>query len=161
LYIKTITVWMNVMSPVLRFLARIATGCCILAGVFLLYVVLGDRPFGAQFVTLVAYSIAVFFYVFCDTRFLRGFDFYSEASKRSAPRLLSIHGSVLILIFAIQTLALKQWTRLPPWWITKNGPRDDSPLEFAFFILIFALGTIQVVSLRKILSNAEKQNRLV
>ncbi len=145
------------MPRIVRYLVKIAIGFCILIGIFLLYVMFGDMPFGIQLVTLISYSVAIFFYVFCNTRFLRGFDFYSEASKRSVSRLLSIHTLFSILIFAIQTLALKFGSTLPSWWVRKSGPKNDSPLEFGLFMLFFVMGTIEVVSFRRILSKAEKE----
>ena len=149
-----------VMSGVVTLLAKWAIGFCTSIGILLLYMVFGERPFGIQLVTLIAYTIVVFFNLFCNTRFLRGFDFYSEARQKSTSRLLIIHVSFLILVFAIQTMVFKFGPKLPHWWIDEKGPKDDSPLQIALCIAVFSLGVIQVVWSRRILSRAEKENYL-
>ncbi|MBS1799805.1 MAG: hypothetical protein JSS95_08275 [Acidobacteria bacterium] len=145
------------MSDIITFLVKWAIGFCTLILIFLLYVVFGDMPFGIQLVTLIAYSIVVFFSLFCDSKLGKGFDFYGEAREKSTSRLLTIHSSFLILVFTIQTLTFSLKPKLPHWWTYKSNPTADSRVEVTLCLLIIALVTTQVIWSRRILSKAEKE----
>jgi amino acid transporter len=71
-----------------------------IVSIFLLYVLLGDKPFGFQIATLIAYSVSVFTFVFFRWKGLnKAYSLRDKAVRRQIPRLLAIHGAFLVLVF--------------------------------------------------------------
>lgn len=147
----------------LKIIVRIlASWLLVMAGlllILLLYMVLGDKPYGVQIATLIAYSMAVFFSVFMRSRLGHGFALRSEAVVRCAPRLLRLHLGALAIVFALQTIALEIWPHLPLWWVHEDT-RHQSPFSLVLLIFFTIFGVAQIVWFRSILSKAQ-QNRYV
>jgi hypothetical protein len=88
-----------------------------------LFIALGDKPFGIQIATLIAYSGTAFFFVFCRSRGLRGYSLRNKAVQREIPRLLAIHAAFLVSIFIVQTSAFHLRSSLPSYLLTENRGR--------------------------------------
>ncbi len=121
--------------------------------VFLLYVMLEDKPFGRQFAISVGYTLMCFLYVFFRWRGLP--EFFSLRDKRvqhQLPRLLMIHLAFLTIILAGLSDSVRQW--FPNSWLLERGPKHDS--YYAFSMIVFSVLTFftQVLISRRILKNS-------
>jgi hypothetical protein len=141
----------------LKVIARILISALLVAAgllvILLLYILLGDKPYGIQIASLIAYSMAVFFFVFMRSRLGHGFKLTSESVVRSAPRLLMFHLCALAIVFALLTLALKEWSNLPAWWLHEDA-RHRSPFSFLLLMFFTVFGVSQAIWFRSILSRA-------
>lgn len=87
-------------------------------GGFLLFIVLGDRPYGIQIATVIVYTYFAFWYVFFPTRgLLEKYSLRNKTVQQQIPRLLGIHCSLLILIFLGQTILFEMKPHLPGSWL--------------------------------------------
>src|ERR1700676_340328 len=138
-------------SPTQIFLAWVGFLVAMFATFFFL-ILLGDRPFGPQIVSLVADSVLVFYLVFFDTRLGRGYRLRNKAIQQELPHLLRIHGLYLVLLFALLTFVLSVRPNLPQSWLVESGPKDVS--RFAFGLILIGVITVmtQAWTYRKILS---------
>lgn len=141
----------------LKVIARtLASGLLVASGlliILLLYVLLGEKPYGIQIVTLIAYSMGIFFFVFMRSRLGHGFALTSDSVVRSAPRLLLFHACALTIVFALQTIALGVGPHLPSWWLHEDA-RHQSPLDLLLLIFFTVFGVAQALWFRSMLSRA-------
>ncbi len=121
---------------------------------FLLVILLNHRPFEIQVIALVWDTEVVAFFVFFDSRAWRGYSLRDKLVQRELPRLLGIHCSCLILIFALLSFALSVEPRLPSSWVKKNGPKDTSPFVLVLIFFGAIMPTIQAWRYRRILKLA-------
>jgi len=124
-----------------------------LLAILLLYILLGDKPYGIQIATLIAYSMAIFFFVFIRSRLGHGFRLTSASVIRSAPQLLALHLCALTIVFTLQTSALWQRSRLPIWWLQQDA-RHRTPFDLLLMVLFTIFGVAQAIWFRSILSKA-------
>jgi hypothetical protein len=130
-----------------------AIGASGLLIILLLYVLLGEKPYGIQIATLIAYSMAIFFFVFMRSRLGHGFALTSDPVVRSAPRLLLLHLCALTIVFALQTIAFRVGPYLPSWWLHEDA-RHHSPLDLLLLVFFTVFGVAQAVWFRSMLSKA-------
>jgi len=133
-----------------KYLWRWTAGMAASIAILLLYILLGDEPFGIQFATLITYTLVVFYYVFLNTRLGVGFDLRSDAVRRRIPHLLAIHLVFLTAIFAIQTAAFALKPKLSNWWL-KEGAKHQSPYSEAILVICVIVGMMQILLSRRIL----------
>jgi hypothetical protein len=141
----------------LKVIARtLASGLLVASGlliILLLYVLLGEKPYRIQIATLIAYSMAIFFFVFMRSRLGHGFALTSDPVVRSAPRLLLLHLCALTIVFALQTIAFRVGPYLPSWWLHEDA-RHHSPLDLLLLVFFTVFGVAQAVWFRSMLSKA-------
>ena len=122
-------------------------------GGLVLFIVLGERPFGIQIATIVAYTYFAFWYVFFPTRgLLERYSLRNKAVRQQLPRLLAIHCTFLALIFLGQTMLFATRSRLPSYWLTEHGKRGGTLYEAVLLVPIVIVFFIQVLISRRILS---------
>jgi hypothetical protein len=123
--------------------------------VFLLYVFLGDKPFGIQIATIIAYSGSVFCLVFFRWRFLdEAYNLRIEAVQEQIPRLLAIHLAFLGFIVAVLTLALFLRSQLPSFWFTERFGKHGSLFSHGLLLICTLAAVTQVFICRTILSRS-------
>ena len=115
-----------------------------------LYIVLYGRPLGTQLATSVAYTGVIFFYVFCDSRGVRGYDLRSKKVQGQLPRILTLHCGALLLLFLVQTYELSLRSQLPESWLQEQG-RNPSYFVALIGLSCFALAVTQVFICRRLL----------
>jgi hypothetical protein len=109
---------------------------------FLLFLLLGDKPFGVQTVSFVGGTVFVFYLVFCDTYWWHGYGLRNKVVQKELPRLLGIHSLFLVLIFSVLTSAISARPHLPSSWLVERSPKDHS-----FFSLgLIGFGAIILVT---------------
>jgi hypothetical protein len=121
--------------------------------VFLLYVMLEDKPFGRQLAISVGYTLMCFLYVFFRWRGMP--EFYSLRDKRirhQVPRLVRIHLAFTTILLAGLSDSVRQW--FPDSWLLERGPKHDSC--YAISMILFSVLTFftQVFISRRILKNS-------
>ncbi len=126
-----------------------------------LLILLGDRPFGIQTVSVIAETEFVILLVFFDTKSWRGYSLRNRTVQQELPHLLRIHGSFLALIFIALTVALSAEPHLPDTWFVEsvvwyhNFVRHQAS---PFALVLILAGSITAVTeasiLRRILSRA-------
>jgi hypothetical protein len=125
-----------------------------LATVFLM-VILMDKPFGVQIVSLVGDTEFVFFLVFCDSKSWRGYSLRNRTVQQQLPHLLRIHSLFLSLIFVVLTIALSARPHLPDVWFVESGSwRRSSPFAFVLIFAGSAAAVTEAWILRRMLSRA-------
>lgn len=124
-------------------------------GGLLLFIFLGNRPFGVQIATAITYTYFAFWFVFFPTRgMLKKYSLRNEKVKKQIPLLMAIHCAflVLLLIGQIKWFAMKSY--LPSYWFTEYGKNRDTLYELVIIgapVLIFFA---QVFISRAILSHS-------
>jgi hypothetical protein len=129
-------------------------------GSLFLSIVLGDRPFGIQITTLIAYTYFAFWYVFFPTRgMLEKYSLRNKTVQQQIPLLLAIHCAFLIFIFLGQTVLFAMKPRLPSYWLTEHGSgRGRGTLyEFVLIASFTIVFFTQVLISRGILSHSLKE----
>jgi hypothetical protein len=118
------------------------------------FIFLAGRPFGIQIATLITYTGAVIYLVFCRTRYFdRGYSLREKAVQRQIPRLLSIHSAFLVLIFMIITFAYALRPYLPGYWFTEHG-RNPSLFVGLLALICLLINMTQILISRRILSRS-------
>jgi hypothetical protein len=123
--------------------STILVGAGLLA-ILLLYILLGDKPYGIQIATVIAYSMAIFFFVFMPSRLGDGFRLTSASVICSAPRLLVLHLCALTIVFALQTLAFWQRSHLPIWWLQRDA-KHRTPFDLLLTVTFTIFGVAQAI----------------
>jgi hypothetical protein len=130
-----------------------------IVSIFLLYVLLGDKPFGFQIATLIAYSVSVFTFVFFRWKGLnKAYSLRDKAVRRQIPRLLAIHGAFLVLVFSILALASYLRPGLPSGWLTENT-RYHSWFSSGLIWIFTLVWLAQVYISRGILSRRNRMKK--
>ncbi len=128
-------------------------------GGLVLFIALGDRPFGTQAATAIVYTYAVFWYVFFPTRGMeQQHSLRDRAVQRQIPRLLMIHCVFLILIFLVQTVLFASKSRLPSYWLTQYGKQRDTLYEGVLILSFVIVFFTQVLISRQILSHSVNED---
>jgi hypothetical protein len=127
-------------------------------GSLVLFILLGDRPYGIQFASMVAYTAAVVLYTFARNRGLQRYLFDCPFVRRVLPRLALRHVVFLIALFVLETLALQLRPHLPAFWlVASSGRRSMPPFTMMLFILCGCLALAQIISNRAILDRAHRE----
>jgi hypothetical protein len=119
----------------------------------LLFVLLGERPFGIQIATAIIYTAAVFLFVFLRSRLGRGYSLRERTVQQRLPRLLAIHGAFLVLILVIQTAEFALRPHLPGNWF-KKASKGVTWFEYVALWIYVLTGMTQVLISRRILSRS-------
>jgi len=120
---------------------------------FLLYTVFGDSV-PIPIANLISYTGGVFWFVFCGSSWLGGgYSLRHKAVRQTIPRLLVIHAGFLVLMFAVQSLALSYKPRLPAEWLREHG-KDPSWFVSGLMVIFLLIGTVQITLSRRILSRS-------
>jgi hypothetical protein len=121
--------------------------------ILFLLILIGDKPYGVQFTTLIGDTGFVYFLVFCDSRAYKGYSLRLTAVRKKIPTLLAIHAAFLLFIFVALTAALSVRSHLSSSWLITKGKRDSW-----FDVLLLVIGVTVYVSqtqiCRKILSRS-------
>ncbi len=120
-----------------------------------LYIVLGERPFGIQIATLIAYTGGVFCLVFFRWRWLHeAYSLRKKEVQQQIPRLLAIHAAFLAFLFAVLTFAFFVRPHLPSYWLIERGVKHDSLFSDGLILICSLTGVTQVFISRSILSRS-------
>jgi hypothetical protein len=115
---------------------------------------LEDRPFAIQFSSMAMYTAAVALYTFSRNRNgNQPFLLSCPAVRSQLPRLIRRHLSFLIVLFVVQTTALKFRPNLPSYWITPRAT-DASLFVIGLGLFCLCLGTVQILTNRSLLERA-------
>ena len=124
-------------------------------GSLILFILLGNRPYGMQGATLITYSGAVFIWTFFRTRGVHTkHSLSAQYVREQLPRLLIIHLIYLFCVFLLQTWALS----IRPLWLMSHGRRDMAPFDFSLMLTGMAIGVSQIVLCRRMLGRAKKES---
>jgi len=132
---------------------------CMVFGSLLLFIFLGNRPYGVQVASAFAYTFLLVGITFGNGRgYLPAYMFTCPAVRTQYPRLLWRHLGFLVALFALQTGVLAVRPHLPAWWNTDiGGPRGDPPFEYALFLLCFGLAWTENLTNRRLLDRAHRE----
>ena len=130
---------------------------------FLLLILLGDKPFGIQIVSVVAETEFVVLLVFFDTSTWRGYSLRNPTVRQQLPHLLQIHSLFIGLIFVVLTIALSAIPHLPDIWFVESVVwyhnfvrHQSSPFAFVLIMAGSAAAVTEAWFLRRILSRASE-----
>ena len=135
----------------LGFYLSIVVGLCI--GFFLLSE-FGCETLALQIATLILYTLAVSFFLFCPTRLGRGYSPRNKGVQAVLPRLLCIHAVFLVGVFLGQTVAFRLKPHLPASWTAEYGLKHDSVYSISLIVLVTLTIMSQVAISRNILSRS-------
>ena len=133
-----------------RFALMAALFLCPIIGGLPLFFLLMKRPYGLQEASAIVYTIFAVFFTFARTGTRNGKDlppylFTCPAVQTQVSRLLWRHFGFLVVLFALETLALAVRPNLPDWW------------TIALVLLCFGLGYTQVLTNRRFLDRAHRE----
>lgn len=142
-----------------RFALMTTLFLCLIVGSLPLFLVLMNRPYGIQGASEIAYTIFAVFFTFARTGTRTGKDlppymFTCPAVQIQVSRLLWRHLGFLVVLFALQTLALAVRPSLPDWW---NTGSEGTPFELGLLLLCMGLGFAQVFTNRRLLDRAHRE----
>jgi hypothetical protein len=126
-----------------------------------LFLFLTKRPYGFQEASVVVYTIFVVFFTFARTGTRSGKDlppfmFTCPAVETRVSRLLWRHLCFLVVLFALQTLALAVRPNLPDWWNIEDR-KGMTLFEGALLLLCIGLALTQVYTNRRLLDRAHRE----
>lgn len=119
----------------------------------LLFIYLGDRPFGFQLASVLCYTSFIVLFTFSHYRDQQRYLFTCPVVRRQRLRLIYRHIAFITALFAAETLALTLRPRLPESWVVANG-RSMPPFVIILFILSGGLAFAQLLTNRSILLKA-------
>ena len=125
---------------------------------FLLGILIADKPFGLQITTLIVYTGLVFFQVFCDSRAFKGYSLRLTAVRNKISTLYAIHVVFLLFVFVALTAALSLRPHVLSSWHTTNGKRDNW-FDMLLIIIGVTICMCQTLISRKILSRSIDTDR--
>jgi len=124
-----------------------------------LFIALGNRLFGIQIATAIAYTYFAFWYVFYPTRGLEErYSLQEKAVQEQIPRLLAIHFAFLLLIFIGETTLFSMKPRLPSYLFAEHGKQRDTLYEGVLIVSSVIIFFTQVLISRRILSRSLKES---
>lgn len=144
----------SITKSLVTFVALVAAGLSI----FLLAICLDKNPFQLQITSIFGYTTWVFYLIFCDSRWWRGYSLRQKEVQKELPRLLSMHGAFLVFLVALETMALWAQPRLPSYWRSEYGSRHDSLFVDVLILAGVGVGMTQILMSRKILGRAVGEN---
>jgi hypothetical protein len=144
-----------------RFVLMAALFLCMTVGTLPLFFLLMKRPYGMQAASAIVYTIFVVFFTFARTGSRTGKDlppymFTCPAVQPQLSRLLGRHLGFLVVLFALQTAALRTRPNLPEWWNIADR-KGTTPFDLALILLCFCLGYAQVFTNRSFLDRAHRE----
>lgn len=122
------------------------------AAIFLLAVYLDKNPLVLQITSVFGYTACVFYLVFCDSKYWRGYSLGNEEVRQKLPLLLSMHIVFLVLLLVVETMALWARPHLPSYWRTEYGSKHDTLFEGALILTAASIVMTQILVSRRILS---------
>jgi hypothetical protein len=138
-----------------RFIIFAAAFLTMLPGSLILFLSLGDRPFGTQFASMIEYTAATILYTFSANRGMQRYLFDCPYVCSQFRRLAVRHIGFLVALFLLQTTILSLRPHLSLWWMTEGiGPRGMPPFVFAMFALCGALLIAEIMTNRSLLERA-------
>jgi hypothetical protein len=144
-----------------RFILFTAAFLIMLPGSVILFVWLGDRPYGIQFASIIGYTAATILYTFSANKGMQRFLFDCPYVRTQFGRLAVRHMSFLAALFLLQTAAFSIRPHLSPWWLTANvGSRGMPPFTLVMFILCVALELAEIMSNRSLLERAHTEKNV-
>jgi hypothetical protein len=140
-----------------RFFLFLPVFLTMIPGSFILFIFMGDRPYGIQLASVIGYSAAAVLYTFSSNRGLPRYLFSCPIVRGQLYRLTLRHFAFLIALFAVETIALQIRPRMPGWWFVARG-RNMPPFTLAMFILCGSLLLTQVLTNRSALKRAHLEH---
>ena len=138
-----------------RFILFTAAFLTMMPGSLILFLWLGDKPFGIQFASIIGYSAATILYTFSANRGMQRYLFECPYVRSQFRRLAVRHIGFLTALVLLQTVILPICPHLSPWWMTEGiGPRGMPPFVFAMFVLCGILLIAEIMSNRSLLKQA-------
>jgi hypothetical protein len=138
-----------------RFILFTAAFLTMLPGSLILFIWLGDRPYGIQLASIIGYSAATILYTFSANRGMQRYLFECPYVRSQFRRLAVRHIVFLVALFSLETAILSIRLHLSPWWMTEGiGPRGMPPFVFAMFALCGALLFAEIMTTRSLLERA-------
>ena len=126
-----------------------------LPGSLILFLWLGDKPFGTQFASVIGYTAATILYTFSANRGMQRYLFNCPYVRSQFRRLAVRHICFLTALILLQTAILSIRPHLSPWWMTEGfGPRGMPPFILLMGVLCGALLIAEIVTNRSILQRA-------
>jgi hypothetical protein len=122
-------------------------------GGVLLFIYLGNRPFGFQFASVLCYTSFIVLFTFSHYRDQQRYLFTCPVVRSQRLRLVYRHFAFITALFAVETLALTLRPRLPESWVVASG-RSMPPFVIILFILSGGLALAQLLTNRSILLKA-------
>ena len=122
-------------------------------GSLLLFIYLGDRPFGFQLASVLCYTAFVVLFTFSHYRDQQRYLFTCPVVRHQRLRLIYRHIAFITTLFVVETLALKLRPRLPESWVVASG-RSMPPFVVILFIFSGGLAFAQLLTNRSILHKA-------
>jgi hypothetical protein len=144
----------SITKSLVTFVAILTTALAI----FLLAVCLNENPFVLQITSVFGYTAWVFYLVFCDSRYWRGYSLRKEEVRQELPRLLSMHVVFLVLLVVVETMALWARPHLPGYWRTEYGSRHDTLFAGVLMLTGLGIGMTQILITRRILGRVAGKN---
>lgn len=122
-----------------------------------LLVILGDRPYGVQLGSVVAYTAFVMIYGFAKNRGDNPpYLFTCPVVRSQYPRLLKRHAAYVAVLVTLETVALQIKPHLSQWWLTSSG-RNMTPFVIAIAVPCGALALAEIMTNRGVLERAHRQ----
>jgi hypothetical protein len=126
-----------------------------------IFIVFGERPFGAQIASAIIYTYFAFWYVFFPTRgLLEQYSLRNKKVQQRIPLLLAIHCAFLILIFLGETIWFSMKPHLPSYWFDEHGKRGGPLYVFVVIGSVTVIFFTQVLISRRILSRGLREDPL-
>jgi hypothetical protein len=125
-------------------------------GSLLLFIYLGDRPFGFQLASVLCYTAFIVLFTFSHYRDQQRYLFTCPVVRHQRSRLVYRHIAFLAALFGVETLALKLRPRLPESWVVASG-RSMPTFVLILFIFSGGLAFAQLLTNRSILNKAHSR----
>jgi hypothetical protein len=120
---------------------------------FWLAILIADKPFGLQIITLIGYTALVFFLVFFDSRAFKGYSLRVKAVQDKLPTLLTIHALFLLFVLVALTAALSVRPQvLSSFHITNRN--KDNWFDYLLIIIGVIICMSETLISRRILSRS-------
>jgi len=138
-----------------RFILFMVAFLTMLPGSLILFLWLGDKPFGTQFASMTGYTAATILYTFSANRGMQRYLFDCPYVRSQFGCLAVRHIGFLTALVLLQTVLLSIRPHLSPWWMTEGfGPRGMPPFVFAMFVLCGTLLIAEIMTNRSLLKRA-------
>jgi hypothetical protein len=105
-----------------RFLIFLPMFLTMIPGGVVLFICLGDKAYGIQFASTIAYTAATILYTFSANRGMQRYLFSCPYVRSQLPRIAMWHLAFLAALFILITAALQIRPNLPQWWLTERVP---------------------------------------
>ena len=124
-------------------------------GSIILFICLGNRPYGIQLASVAGYTAATILYTFSANRGMQRYLFDCPYVRSQFGRLAIRHTCFLAALFLLETVALSIRQHLSSWWlVASGGHKSMPPFITAMFILCGALLLVEIMTNRSLLNRA-------